>query len=251
MEEDHGVQGVSLALDLDGDGSEQKLHAFESAIEQQSHADGQTLNNLPDSLQLIADEQQAHIRDDSDTQTPSGVVSNDAAHFIHTSGSQHSVAQQTLADDGCAQHHQSIENNVHGQTNQLPQHPQIHPQLQAQQHLLQPFIPLPPQLPQFQIQQRQSANNNNNNHMIESRNGQLHTILPSAPPHEQQPLPQTLAPNFSNPPNQEAPSQPATSTTQRKSYFNNMKRIPNPPDLRKWREKLFDVEETIVLSEDE
>ena len=34
-------------------------------------------------------------------------------------------------------------------------------------------------------------------------------------------------------------------------HFANMKMIPNPPNLQSWRERLFDVNETITLSERE
>ena len=34
-------------------------------------------------------------------------------------------------------------------------------------------------------------------------------------------------------------------------HFSNMKAIPNPPNLQAWRERLFDVDETITLTEDE
>ncbi|KAL8751392.1 MAG: hypothetical protein Q9184_006081 [Pyrenodesmia sp. 2 TL-2023] len=33
--------------------------------------------------------------------------------------------------------------------------------------------------------------------------------------------------------------------------FNNLKTVPNPPDLDNWRQKLFDVEDTVTLTEDE
>jgi hypothetical protein len=35
------------------------------------------------------------------------------------------------------------------------------------------------------------------------------------------------------------------------SHFGNLKSIPNPPDLQAWRERLFNVDKTITLSEDE
>jgi glutathione S-transferase len=34
-------------------------------------------------------------------------------------------------------------------------------------------------------------------------------------------------------------------------HFGGLKLIPNPPDLEKWRERLFNVEDTITLTEDE
>ena len=257
MADSHGGQGAGLTLD----GADEKLHAFvpgepgivDTSIEQQ-HADGQSqLNDLPESLQLIADGHQAHISGDADTQTPPGVAENDAAHLIQTSRQQdrsHAVAQQTLGNGNVQ--HQSV-GNAHGQANQLqsqqlPPHAQNYPQLQSQ-HLLQPFLthsPIP-QLQQHQQLQLQQ-HSTNNNHMPETRNGHIHAMLPSAPSQHEQPLSQSLISNFSDPPSLEA-SQPPT--TRRESYFSNMKMIPDPPDLQKWREKLFHVEDTIVLSEEQ
>lgn len=34
-------------------------------------------------------------------------------------------------------------------------------------------------------------------------------------------------------------------------HFSNMKTVPSPPDLDDWRKKLFDVEDTVTLTEDE
>ena len=34
-------------------------------------------------------------------------------------------------------------------------------------------------------------------------------------------------------------------------HFRNLKMIPNPPNLEEWRNRLFDVDETIILTEDE
>ncbi|KAL8933254.1 MAG: hypothetical protein Q9211_005883 [Gyalolechia sp. 1 TL-2023] len=34
-------------------------------------------------------------------------------------------------------------------------------------------------------------------------------------------------------------------------HFSNMKIVPNPPDLEHWRKKLFEVEDTVTLTEDE
>lgn len=34
-------------------------------------------------------------------------------------------------------------------------------------------------------------------------------------------------------------------------HFKNLKMIPNPPNLEEWRQKLFDVDATIMLTEDE
>ena len=34
-------------------------------------------------------------------------------------------------------------------------------------------------------------------------------------------------------------------------HFKNLKMIPNPPNLEEWRQRLFDVDDTITLTEDE
>lgn len=34
-------------------------------------------------------------------------------------------------------------------------------------------------------------------------------------------------------------------------HFRNLKMIPNPPNLEEWRQRLFDVDATITLTEDE
>lgn len=45
--------------------------------------------------------------------------------------------------------------------------------------------------------------------------------------------------------------QPITDGGTTEGHFNNMKMIPNPPDLEEWRQRLFDVDEPITLTEDE
>lgn len=69
------------------------------------------------------------------------------------------------------------------------------------------------------------------------------------PSYPSQPLPQTLVPHFQSPPQLEV-LQPG-GTNQNDGHFKNMKLVADPPDLQKWREKLFNVEDTIVLSEEE
>lgn len=50
---------------------------------------------------------------------------------------------------------------------------------------------------------------------------------------------------------QEAPSQPADDGTFSTSNFEGLKLIPNPPNLKQWRQRLFDVDMLILLTEDE
>ncbi|PGG99406.1 hypothetical protein GX51_06340 [Blastomyces parvus] len=95
---------------------------------------------------------------------------------------------------------------------------------------------------------------NSNNGFLEHRNNGAVDMLH----HLQTPLPPHLLNQFhSSPPHMgsganasdQSPSSPTSSKGD--SYFKNMKMIPNPPDLKKWRERLFNVEDTIVLSEEE
>ncbi|DAA75653.1 TPA_exp: Uncharacterized protein A8136_1375 [Trichophyton benhamiae CBS 112371] len=68
-------------------------------------------------------------------------------------------------------------------------------------------------------------------------------------PFTQQHLPQNMIPHFQSP--GQADMSQGGSSHASEGHFKNMKCIPNPPDLQKWREKLFNVEDTIVLSEEE
>ncbi|MCJ1433946.1 Glutathione S-transferase U1 [Xylographa pallens] len=43
----------------------------------------------------------------------------------------------------------------------------------------------------------------------------------------------------------------ADAARKKDGHFDNAKSIPNPPNLHAWRERLFDVDETITLSEDD
>ncbi|KAM5470208.1 putative glutathione transferase [Microsporum audouinii] len=67
-------------------------------------------------------------------------------------------------------------------------------------------------------------------------------------PFTQHPLPQNMIPHFQTPTH---PNIPQAGSSIGEGHFKNMKSIPNPPDLQKWREKLFNVEDTIVMSEEE
>ena len=44
---------------------------------------------------------------------------------------------------------------------------------------------------------------------------------------------------------------PLNAEEKKDGHFTNMKSIPNPPNLQAWRERLFHVDETITLTEDE
>ncbi len=44
---------------------------------------------------------------------------------------------------------------------------------------------------------------------------------------------------------------PVTDGGTTAGHFSDLKMIPDPPQLREWRQKLFDVDETITLTEDE
>jgi len=44
---------------------------------------------------------------------------------------------------------------------------------------------------------------------------------------------------------------PVTDGGTTQGHFDNMKMVAEPPDLAAWRQRLFDVDETITLTEDE
>jgi hypothetical protein len=44
---------------------------------------------------------------------------------------------------------------------------------------------------------------------------------------------------------------PVTDGGTTAGHFSDMKMVPDPPRLREWRQKLFDVDENITLTEDE
>lgn len=44
---------------------------------------------------------------------------------------------------------------------------------------------------------------------------------------------------------------PVTDGGTTAGHFNDLKMVPDPPQLSRWRQKLFDVDETITLTEDE
>ncbi|EEP80489.1 conserved hypothetical protein [Uncinocarpus reesii 1704] len=76
-----------------------------------------------------------------------------------------------------------------------------------------------------------------------------HDFAPHALPQEQtQPVLQNIIPPFSAPAQS---SRAGSERTEGGNHFAEMKLIPNPPDLQRWRERLFNVEDTIVLSEEE
>jgi hypothetical protein len=49
----------------------------------------------------------------------------------------------------------------------------------------------------------------------------------------------------------DTPSAPAREGESTEGHFKNLKMIPNPPELERWRKKLFDVDDLITMTEDE
>ena len=45
--------------------------------------------------------------------------------------------------------------------------------------------------------------------------------------------------------------QPVTDGGTTEGHFGNLKMDPSPPRLEEWRQKLFNVDETLILTEDE
>lgn len=134
---------------------------------------------------------------------------------------QTKTAQAAMAQPS----HESQLENVNIGSQPLSQEQQLHHQ-QDHQHQ-------PQQLPL-------------NNELIAQQNGQIE-MLPQL--HVQQPVPPHLLTQLQGgiPPHIGVFEQPAKMETD----FNNLKLIPDPPGLAQWREKLFNVEDTIVLSEEE
>ncbi|KAK2799617.1 hypothetical protein FQN51_006749 [Onygenales sp. PD_10] len=97
-------------------------------------------------------------------------------------------------------------------------------------------------------QQQQQLHTPGNNGFLEHRNGQVEMLQ-----HLHTPLPSHLLNQFhSTPPDMDSPTATAAAGKgETTAHFGNMKLIPNPPDLEKWRERLFNVDDLIVLSEEE
>ncbi|EEH20990.2 hypothetical protein PABG_03221 [Paracoccidioides brasiliensis Pb03] len=118
----------------------------------------------------------------------------------------------------------------------------------------------PPSLPPHQQQlshahhQHQFHTPNNNGFLDHRNNGQVDMLQQL-----QTPLPAHLLNQFhSTSPNIEAANHsdqspsPASAHNRGEGHFKNMKLIPNPPDLKRWRERLFNVDDDpIVMSEEE
>ncbi|EDN03656.1 predicted protein [Histoplasma mississippiense (nom. inval.)] len=140
----------------------------------------------------------------------------------------------------------AVANNLHpstvtSQDDSLPENPATPQSLrrphQQQQQLTQAH------------HQHQLHPPNNSNGFLEHTNSSTVDMLD----HLQTSLPPHLLNQFhdATPPmgGGESPLSPAINKGE--PYFKNMKLISNPPDLKRWRERLFNVEDTIVLSEEE
>ncbi|EFW21395.1 glutathione transferase [Coccidioides posadasii str. Silveira] len=130
-------------------------------------------------------------------------------------------------------------------------------QAAAPQHLGQPS-PIPPPSPNYGLPAHPEFIQPRSNHghpmslppCPPSGAPQIQHNLPSqTPSQQQQPTLQNLICHFPSP-IQSSPAAPGLSNDGT-SHFKNMKLIPEPPDLQRWRERLFNVEGTIVLSEEE
>jgi hypothetical protein len=99
-------------------------------------------------------------------------------------------------------------------------------------------------VPRRQQQAQPPIQHPTNNGHIEQRNGQLDMLQ-----RLQQPLHPNLLAQFQNATDLVPPDNHESGKGD--GHFSGMKMIPNPPELEKWREKLFNVEGTIILSEEE
>lgn len=99
------------------------------------------------------------------------------------------------------------------------------------------------------LQQHQQPQQNNESNSAFTRGGQFGVLTPHA----------QLSTHYSN--HQEAlgrlkneadPRQaPAQEGGTTDGHFSNLKMIPDPPNLEQWRKRLFDLDDTVTMTEDE
>ena len=89
-----------------------------------------------------------------------------------------------------------------------------------------------------------SLSQNSPKHAFHGQPGQFGVLMPLS-----QPLPQQDA--IDRMQREDTILLPENATEKKEGHFSNMKCIPNPPNLEMWRERLFYVNETITMSEDE
>ena len=98
----------------------------------------------------------------------------------------------------------------------------------------------------FNVQPRPTRQKNG----APNQGGQLFGILtPSGPPHGQQSPHGEAVGGFQN--EIDFRPRPVAGGGTTEGHFSNMKMVPNPPHLAEWRQRLFDMDEMMTLTEDE
>lgn len=146
---------------------------------------------------------------------------------------------------------------------------QYHPQLGNHHHQLHhlqqrnAFEQLPPpQLSRFHevrhdvrsqlpstLQQNQQPLQNNESNSAFTRGGQFGVLTPHAQISTQNSNHQEVLGRLQNEVDPRlAPAQEGGTTD---GHFSNLKMVPDPPNLEQWRKRLFDLDDTVTMTEDE
>lgn len=172
--------------------------------------------------------------------------------LYHAQASQHHPTLVSQLDidptDPFQQYHPQLENHHH----------QLH---QLQQRNAFEQLP-PPQLPSFQdvrhdvrnqlpstLQQNQQHQQNNESNSAFTRGGQFGVLTPHAQVSTQNSNHQEALGRLQNEIGLRPPPAQEGGTTD--GHFSNLKKIPDPPNLEQWRKRLFDLDDTITMTEDE
>lgn len=187
-----------------------------------------------------------------------GPIAHFSAQHLHDGTLYHAQAPQhhpTLVSqldidptDPFQQYHPQLENHHH----------QLH---QLQQRNAFEQLP-PPQLPSFQdvrhdvrnqlpstLQQNQQHQQNNESNSAFTRGGQFGVLTPHAQVSTQNSNHQEALGRLQNEIGLRPPPAQEGGTTD--GHFSNLKKIPDPPNLEQWRKRLFDLDDTITMTEDE
>lgn len=140
-----------------------------------------------------------------------------------------------------------------------PQHPQLVHHLQQRNAFEQ--LP-PPHLPRFHtvrhdvrsqlpstLQQSLQSQQNNESNSSFSRGGQFGVLTPHAQLSTQNSNHQEALGRLQNEVDlRPGPAQEGGTTD---GHFSNLKMVPDPPNLEQWRKRLFDLDDTVTMTEDE
>lgn len=255
MDEESGPRGGGGNNDLSLQGNaEQQTHTHTHTVPALDEVPSHTgINGLATSLPLGDGEdeqqqQQARVADDG-----RGGAIQPGQHPTEDSAHEQPSAPALLDGDAQGQPFEGLSEQTTGELqSHYPAEQQQEDHLHLQQLLARqsPSAHLSQQHPQMQFQP-QTSTQNQQHPVMEPTDGPMQTVISPQQQHEQQqPLPQNLIPHFQNPPPGLEDQQTPPGKRQ-DGHFANLKMISDPPDLENWREKLFNVEDTIVLSEEE